>query len=217
MKALSIHAPITMSSLEIAELTGKRHAHVVRDISNMLDELGQPKIGFSSTYRSLQGKTLTCYYLPKDLTLTLITGYSIPLRHKINQRWLELEGQSQLAIPQTLPEALRLAASLAEERDEAIRTKAEIGSKREATAMNTAAQAVKKVKRLERDLDRSMDYCTIKRASMLFHGQRFDWRLLKSASRELGLEPVDVFDANYGTVKAYHADVWLAAYALEIE
>lgn len=34
-----ITAPVTMTSLEIAELTGKRHDHVVRDIRTMLVEL----------------------------------------------------------------------------------------------------------------------------------------------------------------------------------
>ena len=70
--------------------------------------------------------------------------------------------QPTLAIPKTLPEALRAYADEVErreaaekraitaeaERDEAIRTKAEIGSSREATAMNTASQKSKECKRL---------------------------------------------------------------------
>ncbi|HEY8355727.1 MAG TPA: hypothetical protein VIK69_12025, partial [Methylophilaceae bacterium] len=101
--------------------------------------------------------------------------------HKINQRWLELESNHQLTLPNfnDPAEAARAWALQYETAQEAIRTKAEIGNRREATAMNTASQAVKKVKRLEIELDRSKEYCTIKRASMIFHGIKFDWRLLK--------------------------------------
>jgi hypothetical protein len=52
---------------------------------------------------------------------------------------------------------------------------------------------------------------------MLHHGVKFNWRLLKSASQDIGIEPIEIFDANYGTVKAYHRDAWIEAYALDIE
>lgn len=98
----------------------------------------------------------------------------------------------------------------------AIRTKAEIGTRREATAMNTASQAVKRANALALALDRSKSYATVKRMSALYHGQPFNWRLLKQTSIEMRISSIDIFDANYGTVKAYHADVWREAYALEI-
>ena len=43
---------LTMSSREIAEMTGKRHAHVLRDIEKVLQAIdinAQPKFGFSNT------------------------------------------------------------------------------------------------------------------------------------------------------------------------
>ena len=107
--------------------------------------------------------------------------------------------------------------ALAIERDHAIATKAEIGSRREATAMNTASVAVRKANSLERQLDKAKDYCTVKRMSMIHHGQHFDWRSLKAASAEMELPPIDVFDQNYGTVKAYHVDVWAEVYGLGID
>ena len=100
---------------------------------------------------------------------------------------------------------------------QAIATKAEIGNRREATAMNTASQAVKQVNKLEIELDKSKQYASIKRMSMIYHGQKFKWQSLKSASIEMDLPSIDIFDANYETVKAYHADVWREVYALEIE
>ena len=51
---------------------------------------------------------------------------------------------------------------------------------------------------------------------MAYHGQKFNWRLLKSTTNDLGMKTKQIFDANYGTVNAYHADVWREAYAIEI-
>jgi len=81
----------TMSSLEIAELTGKQHKHVLADIRTMLDSLGLREPDFRLTYVSPQGKELPCYHLPKNLTFGLVAGYSAPLRMKIIDRWMELE------------------------------------------------------------------------------------------------------------------------------
>lgn len=113
--------------------------------------------------------------------------------------------------------AARAWADQYEARLLAERTKAEIGSRREATAMNTASQAVKTANKLRIDLDRSKEYATVKRMQMIYHGQPFDWRLLKATAAQIGIPPVKVFDPNFDTVNAYHADVWREAYALEIE
>lgn len=114
-------------------------------------------------------------------------------------------------------EQFELAQAILIERDQAVATKAEIGNRREATAMNTASQATKKVAALQVQLDTSAQFCTIKRMQMLKHGQPFDWRKLKHACAEMGIEAIDVFDQNYGTVKAYHEEVWLEVYGLRIE
>ena len=88
-----------MSSLEIAEITGKRHDRVLKDARKMLEELGL--IGVVKTdassfvetsYQNSQNKAQPMVILDKELTFTLITGYSVKLRHLIVKRWLELEG-----------------------------------------------------------------------------------------------------------------------------
>lgn len=106
---------ITMSSVDIAALTGKQHKHVIRDIKNMLDELQKdgPVLGHVREERDGRGY-IASIHLDRELTETLITGYSVVLRRRVIQRLHELEQQPQL-IPQTLPEALRLAADLAEQ------------------------------------------------------------------------------------------------------
>lgn len=81
----------TMSSREIAELTGKRHDHVMRDIRNMLSELQIADPKFGGTYLDGSGRSMPCFHLDRELTETLVTGYSIPLRHRVIRRLHELE------------------------------------------------------------------------------------------------------------------------------
>jgi hypothetical protein len=220
--AFSKSASLTMSSKEIAELVGKEHKNVIRDIRVMIDELGDgSELSHVQEAKDARGYT-TEFRLPKDLTLTLVTGYDVKRRHAINVRWLQLEEQVAAPAAPALPDftnpalAARAWAEQFEARIAAEAKKAEIGSRREATAMNTASLAVKKANKLAIELDKSMQYATVKRMEMLYHGQSFNWRLLKSTATQMNMPPIDVFDANYGTVKAYHADVWREAYALEI-
>ena len=87
----------TMSSLEIAELTGKRHSDVLRDIRNTEKSLNaELRLGFkSTTYTDSTGRTNPCYNLDKDSTICLISGYDVNARMKIIKRWQKLESQPQ--------------------------------------------------------------------------------------------------------------------------
>lgn len=87
---------LTMSSREIAELTGKRHDNVMADIKKMLLDLELNAPDFSGTYKTAQGNEYPCFSLPKRETLILVSGYSVELRAKIIDRWQELE-QKELA------------------------------------------------------------------------------------------------------------------------
>lgn len=110
---------VTMSSREVADLTGKQHHHVVRDIKHNLAELNLDASKFGCIYLDSSNRKQTEYLLPPDLVMTLLTGYSVPLRHRVVTRLHELENVSRhVAIPQYLPEALRLAADLADRNSE---------------------------------------------------------------------------------------------------
>ena len=102
-----------MDSRELAEITGKRHDNVCRDIDAMLDELGFDRLKFEGVYRGGNGEQRRCYILPKRESLILASGYSVKLRAAIIDRWAELEAKES-SVPRSLPEALRLAADLAE-------------------------------------------------------------------------------------------------------
>lgn len=113
----------TMSSREIAELTGKMHKDVLYDIRNMLSHLGKAAADFSATAQiagpNNSTRTIEIFNLPKDLTITLVSGYSVPMRHRIVTRWMELEAQvkkpKHLA-PTTLREANQMAPSISRPR-----------------------------------------------------------------------------------------------------
>lgn len=83
--------PLTMSSREIAELTGKEHKNVIRDIRDLLSGLKIEPSEFEGTYKDVTGRTLPCFNLPKRECLVLVSGYSIELRARIIDRWMELE------------------------------------------------------------------------------------------------------------------------------
>lgn len=109
-------APLTMSSVEIAELTGKQHAHVMRDIKKMFDELNLDVSRFGGIYLDSYQRENPFFNLPKRECLILVSGYNVQLRAKIIDRWQALEAQQPVfEIPQTLPDALMLAAQLAQE------------------------------------------------------------------------------------------------------
>ncbi len=96
MSELIIQAQ-TMSSVVIAELTGKRHSHVVRDIDNLLKTLS-PELGLgfkSSSYKDVSGKANRAYELDKDSATCLVSGYDANSRMKIIKRWQELESQAK--------------------------------------------------------------------------------------------------------------------------
>ena len=96
----------TMSSREIAELTGKQHKHVTVDIAKMLLELREDEPSFRRIYFDSMNREQTEYVLDRELTETLLTGYSAELRRKVVRRLRELE---EVVAQQTLSLALKEA------------------------------------------------------------------------------------------------------------
>lgn len=103
----------TMSSREIAELTGKEHDNVRRDIKNLGEALSL--IFEEKTEPSDGGRPMKVFLLQKRECLILVSGYSVELRARIIDRWQELEAQQAPQVPHTLAQALRLAADQAEQ------------------------------------------------------------------------------------------------------
>ena len=90
----------SMSSREIADLTGKQHPHVLRDIRAMLAQVHDLTDNPSLDYQQIQGviveadeqtKRTSAIHLDKDHTLALLTGYDAKARFRVIKRWQELE------------------------------------------------------------------------------------------------------------------------------
>lgn len=114
----------TMTSLEIADVTGKQHAHIMRDIRKLLEQgVSESNFGLTS-YQQAQPnggkKDVPMYQLTKKGCLILASGYDALLREKIINRWEELETKerSQYQVPQSFAEALMLAAKQQERIEE---------------------------------------------------------------------------------------------------
>lgn len=96
IKAYKEQPKTMMSTKEIAGLTGKEHFHVMRDARDMINELLQyndhPVLDDKQYQILKDGRGYNSeILLDKELTETLITGYSVLLRHKVIRRLHELE------------------------------------------------------------------------------------------------------------------------------
>lgn len=135
-----------MSSREIAELTGKQHVHILRDIRRMLEDLEPEKDetksgcisdeapavqGFKeSVYLDAYGREKPEFLLNFELTMTLVAGYNVVLRNRIIKRWQELEKAAakpsepdlrefcirEFGVPKNYAEALTAMAELETQR-----------------------------------------------------------------------------------------------------
>ena len=101
------------------------------------------------------------------------------------------------------------------ERDHAIATKAQIGDKRQATAMATASKFKREAEKLRTQLDESQNFATIKKVQSLTGGN-YDTYALRRHSKANRLEIQKAEDANYGSVNSYHKDAWLAVYNINL-
>lgn len=94
----------TMTSLEIAEVTGKRHSDVLEAIRNMESawaRVAQRKFPLGS-YKDANNQSRPCYILNKTECLYVATKFNDEARAKLVLRWEELESQvrkSEIIMP----------------------------------------------------------------------------------------------------------------------
>ena len=103
------------------------------------------------------------------------------------------------------------ALKLKGERDTAISTKAQIGSKREATAMAKASAATRKLHSLEKLVGDNRDWKAVKAIPWLADELEISRAMyqqvgkkLRAISEEMGIEAKEIEDSAYGSIKSYH-------------
>lgn len=197
-KLANINSVQTMTSREIADLTGKRHDNVIRDVKVMFDELGVDdalKIEFLERINNLGGKVKDKHYvLNKEETLILVSGYSIKMRAAIIKRWQELEDKQPKVLPGNFAQALRLAADLQELNDHLLIANRELN-----VVLSKTTEYYDVTRVLKANPDSGLKANTV-------------WRPLKKFCEANGLEVKPVFCDRFGKVNAYPREVWEEVY-----
>lgn len=114
-------------SLTIAETFGKEHKHVLRDIRELecSNEFAQSNFGQTPYVHPQNGQTYEKYLITQDGFAFLVMGYTGKEAARFKEMYInefnrmrnELT-KPQFALPQTLPEALRLLATEIEEKEQ---------------------------------------------------------------------------------------------------
>lgn len=121
----------TMSSLEIAKLTEKRHDNVMADITRILNEVEIGLLEFQGTYLTSQNKEYPCFNLPRRECDLVIAGYSAKYRLAIIDRWHELEKNSKTQSQLQIMAAQCLALHETNVRVEALEKEAKIQAQKQ--------------------------------------------------------------------------------------
>ncbi|TGD45053.1 hypothetical protein EEB11_00240 [Pseudotabrizicola sediminis] len=93
------HGVPFMTSLAIAEMTGKRHDNVKRDVERELTSLGEDALKFEAVYLAGNGERRPCYALPGEYLLFIASAYDAKLRMQIIRHWSALNNGTAAPAP----------------------------------------------------------------------------------------------------------------------
>lgn len=109
-----------MTSLQIAEVTGRAHRNVMQAIRKMepawmkINELKFKLVN----YQDKKGESRPCYSLTKEECLYIATKFNDEARAKLIRRWKELEESHRPAMPQNYLEALKAMVKIEEQKQQ---------------------------------------------------------------------------------------------------
>ena len=224
------------STTAIAAGTENEHASVIALVRKYQGDLGEfGRVRFEvepfETAGGMQTREIALLTEPQStLLLTYMRNTDIvrAFKKKLVREFWELvqqRNQSGTSLPADYIGALEhlLASKRAEqlaieERDNAVATKAEIGSRREATAMATASAAVRQVQKLKDDLGLGTRQAAILAVEKAV-GRKFGvsgYVPLRRWCKERGITAPKVFHPTYGFVRCWPAGAWMDAYQIDL-
>lgn len=226
--------PVT-TTIAIAEGTDNDHASVIKLVRAYQDDLQEfGRVGFEIQSFETAGGTQErevgiLNEQQATLILTFMRNSEIvrAFKKRLVKEFWDMRQSAPKFDPATLTriDILKLAMESEEgrikaeaERDHAIATKSQIGSKREATAMANVAKANREVSRLMDRLGFNTKHATVKAvegATKRTFGPQ-GWRPLSNWCKSHSVSAIDVPDPLYGSVKSWPADAWGEIYGIDL-
>lgn len=191
----------------------------------------QTSAKFSADLPDSYGRLQPAYRFPKREACLMAMSYSYELQARVYDYMTELEARQAagpdiatdegklLLIQDLVSKQLALMDDkkrIEAELDEAVRTKAQIGSKREATSMARLGAANRKVEKLRDQLGFNTRHATVLAVDDVT-GKDHDWVLLRRWCKANEVTPETVPDKRYPRgVKAWPAAAWLEVYGVDL-
>lgn len=193
----------TMSSVEIAELTGKPHNDVMKAIRAM--ESAWKKINGGSfslvDYTDKKGEKRPCYELNKTECLYIATKFNDEARAKLVLRWEELETEKQKELSPA-----EIILQMAQHNVE---------NERRMKALENKIDEIEQ--RTTTDLKQSTVVAYVSRNNLNLDVKRYGAIGTKASNicKKRGLETSKVNDPRWGSVKLYPDEVLAEVFAME--
>ena len=194
MEALTLNKE-TMSSIEIAELTGKQHKHVMEAIRTM--EPAWQNVNGSNfrlvDYTDKKGEKRPCYELNKTECLYVATKFNDEARAKLVLRWEELETEKQKDLSPA-EYLLRQAQMMVE-------------NERRMKALENKVDEIEQ--RTTTDLKHSTVVAYVSRNNINLDVKRYGAIGTKASNlcKKRGIETSKVNDPRWGSVKVYPDEI----------
>ena len=192
-----------LSSMEVAEMVDKDHAHLMRDIRNYIDLLNQSNFGSvdffrEDTYKDAKGETRNCYMISKkgcEFIAHKMTGQKGAIfTAKYIERFHEM--QDVLQKPMTQLEIMQMSINQLVEQE------------RRMNELESRLDMIEaKNQTVPNEYFTIAGFATIRKQKIDVALANLLGRKASKLSREYGYDIGKVSDPRYGTVNTYHVDI----------